>query len=209
MAIEVAGKKPVGKKKVKIVRDTEVEVPDHTEDKIREILDFLPAEHIRGIDRIILVDFIDDTGLQEYKGDYRDNLPYSYFPAIKGKVPSRSGRVESINKPARMEISMMKLINPLGKFHERWMAKSSFNSSLASALFVMVGQHYYLTLQRATKKQDQAKLQTQIQRYAEQNLKKWGEEQSDKSWRGRLFKPIRPYMERWARWLNKRAAQNK
>lgn len=193
MAIEVAGKKPVGSKKIKIINDSEVELPKNTEQTIHEILDYLPVEHRRGIEKLTLLDFIDDSGLKEAKGDFKDNLPYMYYPKMQ-------------NKSARMEISMMALLKPLGKFTERWMAKSSFRSSLASALFVMVGQHYYLTMRHSVKKEN---LQPKIQRYAQDNLRRWSEEQSGKSWRGRLFKPLRPVMERWAKWLNKKAAKTK
>lgn len=206
MAIKVAGKKPVGTKKIKIVKETEIELPKGTEEHIHELLNYLPAEHRRGIEQLKLVDFIDESGMKDAKGDYNDNLPYMYFPKIQTKVPNRSGRVEAINKPARMELSMMVLLKPLGKITERWMAKSSFKSSLASAIFVMVGQHYYMTLRHSVKKQN---LQPKIQRYAQENLKKWSDEQTEKSWRGRLFKPLRPLMERWAKWLNKRAAKSK
>ena len=193
MAIEVAGRKPVGVKKIKIVIDSEIDLPKNTEESIHGILDFLPLEHRRGIEKLTLVDFIEEGGLKEAKGDFKDNLPYMYYPRMQ-------------NKSARMEISMMSLLKPLGKFSERWMAKSSFKSSMASAIFVMVGQHYYLTMKHSVKKDN---LQAKIQRYAQDNLRKWSEIQSEKSWRGRIFKPLRPLMERWAKWLNKKAVQKK
>lgn len=193
MAIEVAGKKPVGVKKIKIVNESELELPKNTLENIHELLDYLPLEHRRGIETLTLVDFINESGLKESKGDFKDNLPYMYRPRVQ-------------NKSARMEISLMALLKPLGNFTERWMAKSSFKSSLASAIFVMVGQHYYLTMKHSVKKDN---LQAKIQKYATDNLRSWSEEQSEKSWRGRLFKPLRPLMERWAKWLNKRAAKSK
>jgi hypothetical protein len=193
MAIEVAGRKPVGAKKITLVVESELDLPKKTEENIHEILDFLPLEHRRGIEKLKLVDFIEEGGLKEAKGDFKDNLPYMYYPRMQ-------------NKSARMEISMMSLLKPLGKFTERWMAKSSFKSSLASAIFVMVGQHYYLTMKHSVKKDN---LQAKIQRYAQENLRNWSEQQSEKSWRGKIFKPLRPLMERWAKWLNKKATQKK
>ncbi|MCV4684097.1 hypothetical protein OFB94_30895, partial [Escherichia coli] len=67
----------------------------------------------------------------------------------------------------------------------------------------LVGQHYYLTLKHSVKKQ---KREPQIRQYAEKNLKSWGEEQSKHSLRAKIFKPDRPYVERFARWLNRKAA---
>ncbi|MDQ3747509.1 MAG: hypothetical protein M3367_00630, partial [Acidobacteriota bacterium] len=50
-------------------------------------------------------------------------------------------------------------------------------------------------------------LEPQIRQYAQKNLKDWSEKQSANSRRAKLFKPLRPYMERWAKWLNKKAAK--
>ncbi len=193
MALEVAGKKPVGKKKINIINKSEIDLPKNTEETIQELLDYLPVEHRRGIEQLTLVDFINESGLKEAKGDFKDNLPYMYYPKVQ-------------NKSARMEISMMSLLKPLGKFTERWMAKSSFKSNLAGAIFGMVGQHYFLTMKHSVKKQN---LQPKILQYTQDNLKNWSEEQSEKSWRGKIFKPLRPVMQRWAKWLNRKAAQNK
>jgi len=52
-------------------------------------------------------------------------------------------------------------------------------------------------------------LEPQIRQYAEKNLRAWSEKQNEKSWRAKLFKPFRPMLERWAKWLNKKAAESK
>jgi hypothetical protein len=83
------------------------------------------------------------------------------------------------------------------------MAKTSFKSNLAGLIFSLVGQHYYLTLRHSVKKQN---LEPQIRQYAEKNLRAWGEEQNKNSIRAKIFRPIRPFVERWAKWLNKKAA---
>jgi hypothetical protein len=83
------------------------------------------------------------------------------------------------------------------------MAKSGFKGNIAGLLFSLVGQHYYLTLRHSIKKTN---LEPQIRQYAEKNLKAWSEKQAAGSRRAKLFKPLRPYMERWAKWLNKKAA---
>ena len=84
------------------------------------------------------------------------------------------------------------------------MARSSFKSNAAGLIFSLVGQHYYLTLKHSVKKQS---LEPQIRQYAEKNLREWSEAQNKNSFRAKVFKPIRPYIERLAKWLNKKAAQ--
>ncbi|MGI8495738.1 MAG: hypothetical protein ACR2L1_10585, partial [Pyrinomonadaceae bacterium] len=64
-------------------------------------------------------------------------------------------------------------------------------------------QHYYLTLRHSVKKTN---LEPQIRQYAEKHLKTWSEKQAVNSRRAKFFKPIQPYMQRWAKWLNKKAA---
>jgi len=49
-------------------------------------------------------------------------------------------------------------------------------------------------------------LEPQIRQYAEKNLRAWSERQAEGSFRAKLFKPLRPALERWAKWLNKKAA---
>jgi hypothetical protein len=193
MAIKVAGKKPVGAKKIKIVNESEIDLPKNWEETIHEVLNFLPVEQRRGIEILTLVDFINDPRVKDAKVDLQGDLPGLYHPKMQ-------------NKSARMEISVGALLKPFGKWTERWMAKTSFKSNLAGLIFSLVGQHYYMTMQHSVKKQN---LEAKIRKYAETNLRQWSEKQTENSWRGRLFKPLRPMMERWAKWLNKKAAAKK
>lgn len=96
------------------------------------------------------------------------------------------------------------LLQPTEGFAKRWMAKTSFKANLAGLLFSLIGQHYYLTLRHSVKKQN---LEPQIRQYTEKNLRAWSEEQNKNSFRAKLFKPIRPFVERMAKWLNKKAAK--
>lgn len=193
MAIQVAGKKPVGTKKIKIVNESEIDLPKNWEQTIYQILDYLPVEQRRGIEILTMVDFINDPRVKDAKVELEGDLPGLYHPKMQ-------------NKSARMEISTGALLKPFGKWTERWMAKTSFKSNLAGLIFSLVGQHYYMTMKHSVKKQN---LEAKIRKYAEQNLRGWSEKQSENSWRGKLFKPLRPVMERWAKWLNKKAAQKK
>jgi translation initiation factor RLI1 len=122
---------------------------------------------------------------------------------IKGDLPGLyHPRVQ--NQNAWMEVSAGALLQPTEGFAKRWMAKSAFKSNMAGLIFSLVGQHYYLTLKHSVKKQN---LEPQIRQYAEKNLRSWSEEQNKDSIRAKIFKPIRPLVERWAKWLNKKAAQ--
>lgn len=191
MAIKLAGLKTAVKQSdIKIENQSTVDLPKDAEENIRKIIAFLPSEQLRGIEKIRLVDFIKHPQVKTdapIKGD----LPGLYHPKIQ-------------NKNAWLEISVGALLQPTENFGKRWMAKSSFKSNIAGLVFSLVGQHYYLTLRHSVKKTN---LEPQIRQYAQKNLKEWGETQTDNSRRAKFFKPLRPYMERWAKWLNKKAAE--
>jgi hypothetical protein len=193
MAIETAGKKPVKATKLKIENQTTFDLPKGTEEQINKILDYLPNEQIRGLERIRLVDFINDPRLKTANVPIKGDLPGLYHPKMG-------------NQAGWLEVSMGAILQPTEGFAKRWMAKSAFKGNLAGLIFSLVGQHYYLTLRHSVKKQN---LEPQIRQYAQKNLKEWSDKQAEGSFRAKLFKPLRPYMERWAKWLNKKAAQSK
>jgi hypothetical protein len=189
MAIKLAGLKTEKTSELKIENQSSVALPKNTEENIRQIMAFLPSEQLRGIERIRLVDFIKHPQMKTdtpIKGD----LPGLYHPKIQ-------------NKNAWMEISVGALLQPTENFGKRMMAKTSFKSNLAGLIFSLVGQHYYLTLRHSVKR---GSLEPQIRQYAQKNLKEWSEKQAETSKRAKFFKPLRPYMEKWAKWLNKKAA---
>lgn len=191
MAIQTAGQKPAKATKLKIDNQASFDLPKNFNEDIYKILDFLPAEQVRGLDRIKLVDYINDPRLQKMDVPLKGDLPGLYHPKIQ-------------NQNAFLEISMGALLQPTEGFAKRWMAKQSFKGNIAGLIFSLVGQHYYLTLRHSVKKQN---LEPQIRQYAEKNLRAWSEKQQDtSSFRARLFKPLRPHIERWAKWLNKKAA---
>ncbi len=165
-------------------------MPKGAEENIQKIIAFLPLEQLRGLEKIRLVDFISDPRIQKSNVPMKGDLPGLYHPKIQ-------------NKNAWLEISIGALLQPTENFSKRWIAKSSFKSNLAGLIFSLVGQHYYMTLRHSVKKQS---LEPQIRQYAQKNLKVWSEKQSVNSRRAKLFKPLQPYMEKWAKWLNKKAA---
>ncbi len=190
MAIKLAGLKTSKSNEIKIDNQSTLTLPKGAEENIRSIIAFLPVEQTRGLERVRLVDFINTAQLKNappIKGD----LPGLYHPKIQ-------------NKNAWLEVAVGALLQPTESFAKRWMAKTSFKSNLAGLVFSLVGQHYYLTLRHSIKKQN---FEPQIRQYAQKNLKVWGERQSEGSKRAKFFKPFRPYMEKWAKWLNKKAAE--
>ncbi len=189
MALQLAGLKTAKQTEIKIENQSSIALPKNAEENIRSIIAFLPTEQLRGIEKIKLVDFIKHPQMKDapaIKGD----LPGLYHPKVQNKNPW-------------FEISLGALLQPTEGFAKRWMAKSSFKSNMAGLLFSLVGQHYYLTLRHSVKK---TSLEPQIRQYAQKNLKEWSEKQNANSKRARYFKPFQPYVERWAKWLNKKAA---
>ncbi len=191
MAIETAGQKPVKATKIRLENQAKFELPKDTEAQIAKILDFLPSEHQRGLEKIRLVNFINDPRLKNLDVPIKGDLPGLYHPKVG-------------NQNAWLELSMGALLQPTENFSKRWMAKSAFKGNLAGLIFSLVGQHYYLTLRHSVKKQS---LEPQIRQYAEKNLKSWSEKQQVNNFRTKMFKPLRPYIEKWAKWLNKKAVE--
>lgn len=188
MALQLAGLKTAKQTEIKIENQSSIALPKKAEENIRSIIAFLPTEQLRGIERIRLVDFIKHPQMKDtpIKGD----LPGLYHPKMQNKNPW-------------FEIAVGALLQPTEGFAKRWMAKSSFKSNVAGLLFSLVGQHYYLTLRHSVKK---TSLEPQIRQYAQKNLKEWSEKQNANSKRAKYFKPFQPYIEKWAKWLNKKAA---
>jgi hypothetical protein len=190
MAIQTAGQKTAKVTKVRIENQATFPLPPYTEDHIKKVLDFLPIEHLRGLERVKLVDFINDPRLKNMETPLKGDLPGLYHP--------KAG-----NQGAWLEMSMGALLQPTEGFAKKWMAKSGFKGNLAGLAFSLVGQHYYLTLKHSVKKQS---LEPQIRQYAEKNLRAWSAQNEQNSLRAKIFKPFRPMLERWAKWLNKKAA---
>ena len=189
MALQLAGLKTAKQTEIKIENQSSIALPKNAEENIRSILAFLPTEQLRGIERIRLVDFIKHPQMKD-------------TPAIKGDLPGLY-HPKMQNKNPWFEIALGALLQPTEGFTKRWMAKSSFKSNMAGLLFSLVGQHYYLTLRHSVKK---TSLEPQIRQYAQKNLKEWSEKQNANSKRAKYFKPFQPYIEKWAKWLNKKAA---
>jgi hypothetical protein len=174
---------------IKIENQVERKLPASTIEQIESAFDSLPREHTRGIERIRLVEFISEPRL---KGTLQTTeLPGLYHP--------RQGP-----KGSWLEIAMGVLLPSDKPIHKRIVPRLSFKGNLAAVLFSLVGQHYHLTLKHSLKK---TQLEPAIRMYTEKQLKTWNEKKH--SFRAKLFKPIQPTLERWAKGLQKRAATEK
>ena len=161
-------------------------LPSGTEGLIKKILSTLPKEHLRGVDRVRLVDAITDPRLRNAQKGL-SQLPGLYHP--------RQGA-----QSAWIEIALDVLLPLNVPIHKRLLPKLSFKANLAAVIFSLVGQHHYLTLRHSVKR---GQLESSIRLYTEKHLKKWNEKEH--GLRARLFKPLQPTFERWARSLQRRA----
>jgi len=191
MAIQTAGQKTAKTTKVRIENQSTLDLPKATTEHIQKVLDYLPVEHIRGLEKVKLVDFISDPRLKNLDTPINGYLPCLYHPNAGYQI-------------AWIEISMGALLQPTESFAKKFMAKQGFKGNIAGLIFSLVGQHYFLTFKHSVKRQS---LEPQIRQYAEKNLRTWSEEQQKGSVRAKIFKPFRPILERWAKWLNKKATE--
>lgn len=174
---------------IRIENQYEGPLPKGTLQQIENAFESLPREHTRGLERIRLVPFINDPRI---RGQFQaSELPGLYHP--------RQGP-----KGAWLELAVNVLLTPDKPFHKRIIPRMSFKSNIVALVFSLVGQHYHFTLKHSLKK---TQLEPAVRQYTEKQLKAWNEKKH--SFRARLFKPLQPTFERWAKSLQKRAAAEK
>ncbi|MGI9107000.1 MAG: hypothetical protein ACR2G4_12225 [Pyrinomonadaceae bacterium] len=173
---------------IKIENNSTAQLPRNTLAQINKIVETIPREHLRGIDRLRLVDTITDPRLR---------LPQS--TQLPGLYHPRQG-----NQAAWLELSLNILLPRSQPFFKRLLPRLSFKGNLASLIFSLVGQHYYLTLRHSVKK---GQIEPSVRAYTEKYLREWSE--NEQSWRSRLFKPFQPTFERWAKSLQRQAARER
>ncbi|HEV2705564.1 MAG TPA: hypothetical protein VGV59_06540 [Pyrinomonadaceae bacterium] len=170
---------------IKIENRSQTKLPGKTEKLIEQILSGVPREHTRGLERLRLVDSIEDTRLRLPQ---RSNLPGIYHP--------RQG-----TQQAWLEIATGVLLPKNKPLFKRLFPRLSFKGNLAAVIFSLIGQHYYLTMRHSVKK---TQIEAAVRAYTETRLRLWSEQQH--TLRTRLFRPFQPTLEKWARALQKRAA---
>jgi|ERR1044071_2241003 hypothetical protein len=171
---------------IKIEFETTARLPKKTQDQIEKILGCLPREHLRGVERIRLVDSINDPRLKNVQ--QRSDLPGLYHPKQGAQA-------------AWLEIAAGVLLPRSKPLTKRIMPRLSFRGNLAAIVFSLIGQHYYLTLRHSIKR---GQIEAAVRSYTEKHLRAWHERQH--TLRSRIFKPFQPTLERWGRSLQKRAA---
>lgn len=165
---------------IKIENKSNLKLPTQTERIIQSALDIVPVEHLRGLSRIVLVDYIIP--------DSRISIPS--ISELPGLYHPRIGR----DQPW-IEIAVSVLL-PTQGFFKRLAARLNYKANLAGVIFSLQAQHYYLTLSHGIKKHQ---YEGAIRSYMEKYHDLWREQQG--GWRSRLFKPFRPYLDKWARKL--------
>ena len=175
---------------IKVEDQTERQLPKDTVKQVEEAFDSLPREHTRGLERVRLVEFITEPRLRGTAVQATE-LPGLYHP--------RQGP-----KGAWLELAIGVLLPANKPIHKRVIPRLSFKGNLVATIFSLVGQHYHFTLKHSLKK---TQLEPAVRMYTEKQLKAWNEKKH--TFRARLFKPIQPALERWAKGLQKRAAAEK
>src|SRR5215211_7132492 len=171
---------------IKIEVEEGTRLPAKTQNQIEKILECLPREHLRGVERIKLVTSISDPRIKHLQ--QRTDLPGLYHPKQGAQA-------------AWLEIAVGVLLPRSKPLLKRIMPKLSFKGNLAAIIFSLVGQHYYLTLRHSIKR---GQIEPAVRSYTEKHLRLWHERQH--TLRSRIFKPFQPTLERWGRTLQKRAA---
>jgi hypothetical protein len=72
---------------IKIENQVTFPLPAYTEEHINKVLDFLPIEHVRGLEKIKLVDFINDPRLKNLDVPMKGDLPGLYHPRAGNQAP--------------------------------------------------------------------------------------------------------------------------
>src|SRR5438552_16022476 len=150
--------------------------------KVGKGLDVVPAEHLRGLSKIVVVDTITEPRLSATQ---RATLPALYHPKMAGQS-------------AWAEVSLS-VLAPREKFPKRLLTRLALKSNLAQVVLSLAAQHYHLTLSKGVKK---TQLEPAIKNYAEKHFEKWREKEG--GLRVRLLKPFKPQLDKIAKKLAKR-----
>lgn len=180
---------------VKIENHSSLELPKGWEDIINEAFDYVPREDVRGVDRVVLVDFIkvNDARIKEAKP--KGDTPALFHPREQHKSPW-------------FEISAAALLMPTENWSKKMLAKKTFRFNLTRLVFLLAGYNSQLlpaqlARQRQPPKPEQ--IQARAAQYGEKKFAEWQKENVKPNWQTKLFGPLRPFVERWAKSLNEKA----
>lgn len=164
---------------LKIENRATIKAPTYTEQVIQDAFEVIPREHLRGLNRIVLVDFISPH--QRIQLPNASQLPGLYHPKMGNEHPY-------------FEIALGVLLPKSEGFMKNLMAKMNFKTNLVSLIYSLQGQHFHLTLSHGVKK---GQFESVVRSYMEKYFTLWRERNA--GWRAKLFKPFRPMLQKWAR----------
>lgn len=170
---------------IKIDNRTTIKIPSQTEQIINSALDVIPREHIRGLNRILLVDFI-SAQQQRIQIPNASDLPGMYHPRMGNDHPF-------------FEIALGVLLPSSKGFFQKVAARLNYKVNLIGLIHSLQAQHYHLTLSHGVKKNQYEKA---VRSYMEKYFEVWRERNG--GWRTKLFKPFKPLIEKWSKKLKKR-----
>src|SRR5215813_8671719 len=171
---------------IKVENKATIKLPKKTEETIQSVFDVVPKEHMRNLNKVVLVDRVAPDSRIQLPGMSVSELPGIYHP--------RQGNIQPW-----LEIALGALLTTSEGFFKRLAARLNFKASLAYLTLSLQAQHYHFTLSHGLKKHQ---YEGAIRSYVEKHLETWRESQG--GWRMKLFKPLRPYLEKWSRKLKKK-----
>jgi hypothetical protein len=148
-----------------------------------KVLNCVPAEHLRGFDKIVFVDLVNEPRISPAQ---RASLPALYHPRMGGQ------------SAAWGEVAMS-VVAPKKKFPQNLISRLALKSNLAQIILSLLAQHYHLTLAKGVKKNQ---LEPACRAYVEKYFERWRE--SEGGIRVKLLKPFKPYLDKAAKRLAKR-----
>lgn len=170
---------------IKIDNHATIKIPARTEQIINSALDVIPREHLRGLNRVVIVDFIAPQQ-QRVQIPNAAELPGMYHPRIGNEHPY-------------FEVALGVLLPTSKGFFQKMAARLNYKVNLVGIIHSLQAQHYHLTLSHGIKKHQYEKV---IRSYMEKYFEIWRERNG--GWRAKLFKPFKPLIERWSKKLKKR-----
>lgn len=175
---------------IKIDNQAMIPTPSKTEQIINSALDVIPREHLRGLHRVVLVDFISPQQ-QRKQIPNASELPGIYHPRVGNEQPY-------------FEIALGVLLPSSKGFFQKLAARLNYKVNLIGLLHSLQAQHYHLTFSHGIKKHQYERA---IRLYMEKYFEIWREKNG--GWRTKLFKPFKPYIEKWSKKLKKRYEEEK
>ncbi|MDT7542851.1 MAG: hypothetical protein QOE33_2755 [Acidobacteriota bacterium] len=173
---------------IKVENQSGIKLPRNFTTQVERILEILPREHTIGLERIIFIDVITQP---QMRNRLNVKLPGLYYP-------------KQATKPAFIEISTQQLAGTNEPFHKRIILRLSFKNNLAGLLISLVGQHYYSTLRHSIKR---GQMEPAIRGYSEKYIRLWS--QHEHRLRAKIFKPLEPTLDRWARKMRNAVAKQR